>query len=131
MWSLSSCLCKITAKTRAYLDIAAAVSLTLSLLGQHIYVKIKEGNKCRGGRGGAIYEQVPQSVFMFHSTLNSPARIFVLCHGVIFQLKGGGGDGREVSISILLRMDQEICTWLLSFAQQFTGTGWHPNQPHI
>lgn len=73
---------------------------------------------------------IPQSLFMFHSTLNSPARIFVLCHGVIFQLEGGSG-GREVSISILLRMDKAICIWLLSFVQQFTGTGWHPNQPHI
>lgn len=67
MWSLSRCLCKITAKTRAYLDIAAAVSLTLSLLGQHIYVKIKEGNKCRGGRGGAIYEQVHTLVSLYVS----------------------------------------------------------------
>lgn len=129
MWSFNRGLCKITAKTRVCLDIAAPVSLTFSLLGQHSYVKIKERNKCRGGRGGAIYELVHTPVTLYvYSTLNSPERIFVLCNEIIFQLKGSG---REVSVSILLRMDKEICTWLLSFAQQFTGTGWHPNQPLI
>lgn len=72
----------------------------------------------RWERGSNMNWYIPQSLFIFHSTLNS--RTFVLCNEIIFQLKGSG---REVSVSILLRMDKEICTWLLSFAQQFTGTG--------